>query len=207
MQCNSVPRSEVCVSGNAACFQRLCDGDSALDWLLRKRHRAAKIKKVIGIGNGFKLAGLQKFLQQNLQYEVERLEHLDGVTGDSVLGDSVFTDNVMTFAVPYGLALQTLNQTRIRTTLLPPEIVTARKIRRKKPWVVGMVASLLLALGISTAVTASVRQSVSEERFSTAYNRVKELEQFVSSLKNRLFTTGNSTQRDCKRHRSHCCSA
>lgn len=146
-------------------------------------NRAAKIKKVIGIGNGFKLAGLQKFLQQNLQYEVERLEHLDGVTGDSVLSDSVFTDNVMTFAVPYGLALQTLKQTRIHTTLLPPEIVTARKIRRKKPWVVGMIASLLLALGISTAVTASVRQSVSEERFSSAYSRVKELEQFVSGRK------------------------
>jgi len=146
-------------------------------------NRAAKIKKVIGIGNGFKLAGLQKFLQQNLQYEVERLEHLDGVTGDSVLGDSVFTDNVMTFAVPYGLALQTLNQTRIRTTLLPPEIVTARKIRRKKPWVVGMVASLLVALGISTAVTASVSQSVSEERFASAYSRVKELEQYVRTRK------------------------
>src|SRR5262249_54146592 len=37
-------------------------------------NRTAKISKVIGLGNGFKLPGLQKFLQQNLSYEVEKLE-------------------------------------------------------------------------------------------------------------------------------------
>ncbi|MEO2032711.1 MAG: type IV pilus assembly protein PilM [Planctomycetaceae bacterium] len=142
-------------------------------------NRTAKIKKVIGVGNGFRLAGLQKFLQQNLQYEVERLEHLDGVTGDSVLSDPLFMDNVMTFAVPYGLALQTLKQTRIQTTLLPPEIVTQRKIRSKKPWVVAAVAVLLLGLGISTGMTASVARSVGTDRFKEAYAEVDSLKKFV----------------------------
>ena len=143
-------------------------------------NRSAKIKKVIGAGNGFKLAGLQKFLQQNLQYEVERLEHLDGVTGDRVLSDPLFMKNVMTFAVPYGLALQTLKQTRIHTTLLPPEIVTERKIRSKKPWVVVAAAALLLAFGISIGMTASVARSVGPDRFETAYKEVDSLKKFVS---------------------------
>ena len=39
-------------------------------------NRTAKIRKVIGLGNGFKLPGLQKFLQQNLNQEVDRLETL-----------------------------------------------------------------------------------------------------------------------------------
>lgn len=146
-------------------------------------NRAARIKKVIGVGSGFKLAGLQKFLQQNLQYEVERLEHLDGVTGDGVLSDPLFMDNVMTFAVPYGLALQTLKQTRIHTTLLPPEIVTERTIRSKKPWVLAAAAALLLALGISTGVTANVARSVSDDRFETAYAEVDKLKSFVQSSK------------------------
>ena len=34
-------------------------------------NRTAKIRKVVGMGNGFKLPGLQKFLQQNLNHEVE----------------------------------------------------------------------------------------------------------------------------------------
>ena len=50
-------------------------------------NRSAKIAKVIGVGNGFKMAGLQKFLQQNLQYEVVKLDDFQGVTGDSVLSE------------------------------------------------------------------------------------------------------------------------
>ena len=74
-------------------------------------NRSAKIAKVIGLGNGFKLAGLQKFLQQNLQYEVERPDTFKGLAGDAVLNSPLFADNMLSFAVPYGLALQALGQT------------------------------------------------------------------------------------------------
>jgi type IV pilus assembly protein PilM len=69
-------------------------------------NRDAKIAKVVGLGNGFKLAGLQKFLQQNLQYEVERVDSFDALSGDAVLGAPLFQENILSFAVPYGLALQ-----------------------------------------------------------------------------------------------------
>ena len=39
-------------------------------------NRSAKIKKIVGMGNGFKLPGLQKFLQQNLNNEVGKLTGL-----------------------------------------------------------------------------------------------------------------------------------
>ena len=47
-------------------------------------NRTAKIVKVVGLGNGFKLPGLQKFLQQNLNHEVEKLESFDRLAGDEV---------------------------------------------------------------------------------------------------------------------------
>ncbi len=99
-------------------------------------NRQAKISKVIGLGNGFKLAGLQKFLQQNLQYEVERPDAYQGLAGDSVINAPLFQDNLLSFAVPYGLSLQALNLSRIHTTLLPKEITTARLIRARSlgPW-------------------------------------------------------------------------
>jgi type IV pilus assembly protein PilM len=112
-------------------------------------NRQAKISKVIGYGNGFKLAGLQKFLQQNLQYEVERPDTFKGLTGESVLNAPLFQENLLGFAVPYGLALQCLEQTRIRTSLLPPEIAMSRKIRRKKPWAVVSAAALLSGVALS----------------------------------------------------------
>ncbi len=142
-------------------------------------NRSAKIRKIIGVGNGFRLAGLQKFLQQNLQYEVERLESLEGVTGDSVLTDPLFIDNMMTFAVPYGLALQAIGKTRIRTTLLPPEIAMDRKIRSKKPWAVAAAAGLLLAMSLGTMGSASVLGSYGESKWG-------EQQKFVAGIQSEI---------------------
>lgn len=144
-------------------------------------NRAAKIRKIIGVGNGFRLAGLQKFLQQNLQYDVERLESLNGVTGDSVLTDPLFIDNMMTFAVPYGLALQAIGKTRIRTTLLPPEIAADRKIRSKKPWAIAAAAGLLLAMGVSTMGSASVLKSYGVEKWDDEQKLVDQVQSEISA--------------------------
>lgn len=146
-------------------------------------NRNAKIGRLIGVGNGFKLAGLQKFLQQNLQYEVERVDHFQGVVGDVVLTAPMFQDNLLTFVVPYGLALQGLGLTDIHTTLLPKEIAFARKIRRKKPWAAATAASLLIGMAASTAGYGNVWHSVSEARFGEAEKKAKDLESAVGTLK------------------------
>jgi type IV pilus assembly protein PilM len=138
-------------------------------------NRTAKIAKVVGLGNGFKLAGLQKFLQQNLQYEVERVDSFQSVVGDSVLNAKLFDENVLSFAVPYGLALQGLEQTRIHIDLLPEEIRTERLIRHKKPWAVAAAATLLCSLAISATGYARMNKSVSTERFGASEEVAKKV--------------------------------
>ncbi|HUG20466.1 MAG TPA: type IV pilus assembly protein PilM [Planctomycetaceae bacterium] len=128
-------------------------------------NREAKIARVVGVGNGFKMAGLQKFLEQNLQYEVVRLDRFHSVVGDSVLSDPLFEENILTFAVPYGLALQGLRQTVLKTSLLPPEILRARMIRHKKPWAIAAAAVLLFGFAASTAGYSNVMDSYSVDRF------------------------------------------
>lgn len=128
-------------------------------------NREAKIKRILGLGNGFKLAGLQKFLQQNLQMQVDRVEEFPGMVGDSVLNAPLFQENILSFAVPYGLALQALQITRVHTSLLPPEIKTARMIRRKKPWAVTAAAVLLFGLATSAVGYAHVWKTVGDDRF------------------------------------------
>ena len=136
-------------------------------------NRDAKIARVLGCGNGFKLAGLQKFLQQNLQYEVERVENFQSLTGDAVLNAPLFQENVLSFAVPYGLAVQALGLTRVRTSLLPPEISMTRTIRRKKPYAAAAAALLLLGFTLSAAGYQTVNNSVSTERWGGAESAVK----------------------------------
>jgi type IV pilus assembly protein PilM len=134
-------------------------------------NREAKIAKVVGLGNGFKLAGLQKFLQQNLQYEVERVESFEAVSSDAFKDAALFEENILSFPVCYGVALQALKQTRIRTSLLPKEITTARTIARKKPWAVAAAAVLLLGLAASAFGYARVYQSVGD-RFKPAEDQI-----------------------------------
>ena len=140
-------------------------------------NRQAKISKILGVGNGFKLAGLQKFLQQNLDMEVERVETFERLSGDSVLNSALFQENVLAFAVPYGLALQGLGLTRVKTSLLPPEITTARLVRKKKPWAVAAAAAVLAGVSLSTLGYGLRANTVSSERFGPAE---KEAEQAVS---------------------------
>lgn len=146
-------------------------------------NRSAKIKKLVGVGNGFKLAGLQKFLQQNLtQFEVERLSGYKALVGDNVLNAALFEENLLTFTVPYGLALQGLDLTKVHTSLLPPEIATARKIRAKKPWAATTAAALLLGVSLSAMSYANVQRSVGEEKWGEAEGQVESFDQTVKKF-------------------------
>ncbi len=132
-------------------------------------NRSAKITRVIGMGNGFKLPGLQKFLQQNLNgLEVEKLDKFERLVGDEVVTQPQFVENQPSFAVAYGLALQGLGKSPLRTNLLPPEIEQVRMIRAKKPWV--LAASALLMLGFSALFFSDYKAwaKVTSPEFKTA---------------------------------------
>ena len=83
-------------------------------------NRQAKITKVVGLGNGFKLPGLQKFLQQNLSHEVEKLETFARLVGDDVKTAPQFQENLPSFAVAYGLGLQGLGKSGCGPTCCRP---------------------------------------------------------------------------------------
>src|SRR5208283_963498 len=92
-------------------------------------HRDAAIKYMIGLGNAFRLPGLQKFLQEKLQIDVRKLQKIRRLEGDSVTSATEFTENILSFAVAEGLALQGLKASRLQTNLLPQEIQFERMVR------------------------------------------------------------------------------
>jgi type IV pilus assembly protein PilM len=162
-------------------------------------NRAAKITKVIGFGNGFKLAGLQKFLQQNLQYDVERPDAFKALGGDSVINSPLFADNVLSFAVPYGVALQQLGQTNIQTTLLPPEIARERMIRSKKPWLVATAAALMLGLAGATIGNARAFTYVDNPDFTKAVEEADKYTKTVAGYEGAYGSEKTSFENDKKR--------
>jgi len=130
--------------------------------------REANIGRVIALGNAMRLAGLQKYLSQNLGQNVTEVTGYRGLVGPAVVDAPQFKENLLSFAVCYGLALQGLNQSKLSTNLLPPEVRTERMIRDKKPWAVAMVAALLLGLTINFLGHWRAWNSVHPDKFKQA---------------------------------------
>lgn len=130
--------------------------------------KAAKIGKVVALGNAMKLPGLQRYLSQNLEYEVQPITEFQQLTAGSAAGKPQFKDNVLSFAVAYGLCLQGLGKSELFTNLLPEEIVRSRLIRSKKPWMVAGAAAILAGLTFNYFSHASAWREVDEGVFGQA---------------------------------------
>ncbi len=110
-------------------------------------HRDAQIEYMVGLGNAFRLPGLQRYLAEKLSLDVRKLGKMERMVGDAVIGQQVYQENILSFAVAYGLAVQGLKRARLITNLLPGEIRIERLVKAKKPWAVAAAAALLLGSG------------------------------------------------------------
>ncbi len=108
-------------------------------------HREARFKRLIGLGSGFRLPGLQKFLEQNLSIPVVRIDNYNKLTLGPDVNAPVFAENVLSFAVAYGLAVQGMGAAAVSTNLLPSEIARTKIWGKKKPWFGAAAAVLLVA--------------------------------------------------------------
>ena len=106
-------------------------------------NRDVDLERVIGLGNAFKLPGLIKYMQQNLQIDVKRLDGFKKV-GMPKLPDGG-TESPANFAVAYGLGAQGVGQAQVVSSLLPPEIARQIVWRKKRPFFAAAAACLLLA--------------------------------------------------------------
>ncbi|MBT3279296.1 MAG: pilus assembly protein PilM [Phycisphaerales bacterium] len=107
-------------------------------------HREVKFAQLIGMGNGFLLPGMKKYLEQNLNMPVRQVKkfnkvlcNVEGIGGD-LLG----------LGVAYGLAAQSLGLAPIMTNMLPHAVVKQRLWKKKTPWFVGAAVLLVVAAAL-----------------------------------------------------------
>jgi len=97
-------------------------------------HRDSKIKRIVALGSTFRLPTLQKYLQQNLQIDVKRLDgYSGGAPADGRLG-AMLAENAGSLATAYGLAVQAMGDAKITSSLLPEQIRKAKLWKEKTPW-------------------------------------------------------------------------
>jgi len=139
--------------------------------------RTATIGNIVTLGNGMKLPGLQRYLAQSLGYEVVRLDSFHSLVGPEVVDAPAFKENLLSFGPSYGLALQALRESSLKTDLLPRELVHDRMIREKKPWAVAAAAILLLGFTIGFVSLSSALGKMDESVYGDS---VKQAEQVLS---------------------------
>jgi type IV pilus assembly protein PilM len=138
-------------------------------------HRDAYVQYMMGLGNAFRLPGMQKFLGEKLQLEVRKLQKLERLDGEGIITSSAYTENVLSFGVAYGLALQGLGVARLHTNLLPQDIQIDRLIRAKKPWAAAAAAALLLGTTVLTLGYHMQHQAVASDPVKAAMKRGEEV--------------------------------
>jgi type IV pilus assembly protein PilM len=140
-------------------------------------HRETRFKRLIGLGNGFRLPGLQKFLEQNLGIPVVRIDSYNRLRPSPTVNAPTFTENVLSFAVAYGLALQGLELTEVNTNLLPGEIAQRRVWAKKRPWFAAAAALLLVALAMFPIRASSDRSALS------GMGKIEQAEEIITNQK------------------------
>ncbi len=165
-------------------------------------NKAAKIGNMIVLGNAMKLPGLQRYLSQNLEQEVTPIEEFAHLSAGSNTSQTQFNQNILSFAVSYGLCLQSLGKSEIRTNLLPEEIVRTRLVRAKKPWAVAGVAALLMGMTFNYAMHVSAwRDTATDEmkRAETALASVQKKSASYKSTSSDIHTSFDNIQETGKK--------
>ena len=145
--------------------------------------KSAKIGKVLGLGNVMKLPGLQRYLSQNLEHEVQPITEFERLSAGSAAGKPQFKDNTLSFAVAYGLCIQGLGKSELRTNLLPEEIVRSRLIRAKKPWAVAGAAAILAGLTFNYFSHVTAWREAASEAMAQAEAQATQIQSTAAGFK------------------------
>jgi type IV pilus assembly protein PilM len=101
------------------------------------------LKTMVGIGSTFKIPGLRKFVGQQLQVNVTRLDEFNRIKVSGKEAAS-FAEHCVNMGTAYGLALQGVGLGQIDINLVPSSILREQMWHAKTKWFVA-AASIIVA--------------------------------------------------------------
>lgn len=106
-------------------------------------HKDAKLERLIGLGSTFRLPGLRKYLRQQVQMDVFRLEQFKRLSFEGPRAGE-FQAMTLQFATSFGLALQGLGMATLEANLMPSTVIKTAMWQRKVKWF-GVAAGVAVA--------------------------------------------------------------
>ena len=109
-----------------------------------------KITKMVGTGSTFRIPGLRKFVGQQLEQNVLRLDEFRRIRVEGK-GAAAFAEHVVNLATAYGLALQGVGLADLDANLVPSQVRREQVWHRKTKWFVA-AAAVAVAAGAATFI-------------------------------------------------------
>jgi type IV pilus assembly protein PilM len=113
-------------------------------------HKDAKLERLIGLGSTFRLPGLRKYLRQQIQMDVFRLEQFKRLSLEGPRAGE-FQAQTLQLATAYGLSLQGLGMAALEANLMPSNVIKTAMWQRKVKWF-GIAAGVAVAAGAAMFV-------------------------------------------------------
>ena len=96
-------------------------------------HSDADLKRLVGLGSTFKLPGLRKYLKQQLQMDVYRLEQFKKLSMEGARAGE-FQASSVNMATTYGCVIQAFEKAPLRANLMPVKVLKDAMWKRKTPY-------------------------------------------------------------------------
>ncbi|MAI66818.1 MAG: hypothetical protein CMJ26_02940 [Phycisphaerae bacterium] len=148
---------------------------------------SGELNTMVGLGSTFKIPGLRKFIGQQLQVTVTRLDEFKKIDVSGRDAAS-FAENCVNMGTAYGLALQGIGLSQIDINLVPSSILREQMWHAKTKWFVAAACVIVAGSALSIlgpmmqerqlgadGVPREVKQVIdSGEKFKRAYDKAEQ---------------------------------
>jgi type IV pilus assembly protein PilM len=136
-------------------------------------HPDADLKRLVGLGSTFRLPGLRKYLKQQLQMDVYRLEQFKKISMDGPQAGE-FQASSFNLATAYGCVLQNFEHAPMRANLMPVQVIKGAMWKRKVPYfatAAGLAAAAAGAMFIRPLLDSSAFEGASKPQILSTVAR------------------------------------
>ena len=149
-------------------------------------HPEAELKRLIGVGATFRLPGLRRFLKQQLQLDVYRMDDFKRLSLDNPRAGE-FGAATLEMSVAYGLAIQGLGLQTIDANLMPVAIMRDGMWGRKTKWF-GIAAGLSVVASAAMFISWAIDKNA--VKTTQLPNKIQDVVRVANRLKNEASSAG-----------------
>ena len=149
-----------------------------------------QIKRIVGLGSTFRIAGLRKFLGTQLGLDIVRMDEFQRISVGGREAAS-FAEHTVTLGTAYGLALQGVGVGAVEANLVPSTVLRTQMWAAKTKWFVA--AGVLIALGLASSVLGPIAER-GQFQGEAALTQARSAASAASALQSQFDAAKNSAE-------------